>query len=31
MKRWIWEQNAYPDFTYDLKKLETIIQKISIE
>lgn len=31
MKRWIWEQNDYPNFTYDLKKLETIIQKISIE
>lgn len=31
MKRWIWEQDDYPNFTYDLKKLETIIQKISIE
>ena len=31
MKKWIWEQDDYPHFTYDLKKIETIIQKISIE
>ncbi|NQY92739.1 MAG: Fic family protein [Campylobacteraceae bacterium] len=31
MKKWIWEQNDYPNFTYDLKKLENLIQKISIE
>ena len=31
MKRWIWEQEDYPNFTYDLKKLETLIQKISFE
>ena len=31
MKRWIWEQENYPDFTYDLKKLESLIQKISLE
>ena len=31
MKRWIWEQDNYPNFTYDLKKLENLIQKISLE
>ncbi len=31
MKKWIWEQSDYPNFTYDLKKLEYLIQKISIE
>lgn len=31
MKRWIWEQDDYPNFTYDLKKLEHLIQKISLE
>lgn len=31
MKRWIWEQDNYPNFTYDLKKLEYLIQKISLE
>ncbi len=31
MKRWIWQQDDYPNFTYDSKKLEAIIQKISIE
>ncbi len=31
MKRWIWEQENYPDFTYDLKKLEGLMQKISFE
>jgi len=31
MKRWIWQQDNYPNFTYDLKKLEYLIQKISIE
>lgn len=31
MKRWIWEQDDYPNFTYDLKKLEYLIQKISLE
>ena len=31
MKRWIWEQENYPNFTYDSKKLENLIQKISLE
>lgn len=31
MKRWIWEQDNYPNFTYDLKKLEHLIQNISLE
>ncbi len=31
MKRWIWEQENYPDFTYDFKKIEHLIQKISLE
>ncbi len=31
MKRWIWEQDDYPNFTYDLNKLEHLIQKISLE
>ena len=31
MKRWIWEQDNYPHFTYDLKKLEPLIQNISLE
>jgi Fic family protein len=31
MKKWIWEQENYPNFTYDSKKLENLIQKISRE
>jgi len=31
MKRWIWEQENYPNFMYDSKKLERLIQKISLE
>lgn len=31
MKRWIWEQEDYPNFTCDYKRLEHLIQKISIE
>ena len=31
MKRWIWQQYGYPNFTYDVKKLEDLIQKISLE
>lgn len=31
MKRWIWEQENYPNFMYDSKKLEGLIEKISIE
>ncbi|MFA6145655.1 MAG: DUF4172 domain-containing protein [Sulfurimonas sp.] len=30
MKRWIWEQDAYPHFTYDLNTLEQLIQEISL-
>ena len=31
MKPWIWERENYPDFTYDLKRLENLIQEISRE
>jgi Fic family protein len=31
MKRWIWQQDDYPKFTYDFEKLENLLQKISIE
>lgn len=31
MKKWIWQQKNYPNFTYDFKKLEDLIQKISLE
>lgn len=31
MKKWIWQQNNYPNFTYDFAKLENLIQKISLE
>ncbi|NQY52294.1 MAG: Fic family protein [Campylobacteraceae bacterium] len=31
MKRWIWEQENYPNFTYDMHKLESLIEKISLE
>lgn len=31
MKRWIWQQDDYPNFTYDSKRLEELIQKISME
>lgn len=30
MKKWIWQQENYPNFTYDSKKLEVLIQKVSI-
>ncbi|MFH0708962.1 MAG: DUF4172 domain-containing protein [Pseudomonadota bacterium] len=30
MKRWIWEQDAYPHFTYDLNTLEQLIQEVSL-
>ena len=30
MKKWIWQQENYPNFTYDFKKLESLIQKVSI-
>jgi Fic family protein len=29
MKRWIWERETYPHFTYDLNTLEHLIQEIS--
>lgn len=31
MKRWIWEQQDYPHFTYDLNRLEHLIQEVSLE
>ena len=31
MKRWIWEMESYPNFTYDLKKLQRLIEDISRE
>ena len=31
MKRWIWEQEDYPNFTYVSKRLESLIPKISLE
>ena len=30
MKKWIWQQENYPNFTYEFKKLESLIQKVSI-
>ena len=30
MKKCIWQQENYPNFTYDFKKLESLIQKVSI-
>jgi Fic family protein len=31
MKEWIWQQDDYPNFTYDSRRLEALIQKISLE
>jgi len=31
MKRWIWEMESYPNFTYDLKRLGKLIEEISRE
>jgi len=31
MKRWIWEHDEYPNFTYDIKKLNPLIEKVSQE
>lgn len=31
MKQWIWEQTDYPNFTYDIKKLLPLIEKVSQE
>lgn len=30
MKRWMWEQEDYPLFTYDLNTLEYLIQEVSL-
>lgn len=30
MKRWIWEQSGYPNFTYDIKKLTPLLEKVSL-
>ncbi len=30
-KKWIWEQDNYPYFTYDINKLAHLIQKVSLE
>lgn len=30
MKRWIWERETYPHFTYDLNRLEHLIQEVSL-
>jgi Fic family protein len=31
MKKWIWQQENYLNFTYEFKKLESLIQKVSIQ
>lgn len=31
MKKWIWQEKDYPNFTYDFKRLEHLIQEISRE
>lgn len=31
MKRWIWEQEQYPNFTYDRKKLAQLLEDVSKE
>ena len=31
MKRWIWEQENYPDFFYDTAKLQLLLEKTSKE
>ncbi len=31
MKRWIWQYDNYPNFTYQFEKLEHLLQKISME
>ncbi|QIR75856.1 Fic family protein [Sulfurospirillum diekertiae] len=31
MKRWIWQYNNYPHFTYNFERLEQLLQKISME
>ena len=31
MKRWIWQYESYPNFTYQFEKLEHLLQKISME
>ncbi len=29
--KWIWQYNEYPDFTYDRKILDPLVQKITLE
>ena len=31
MKRWIWEQENYPNFVYDISKLQLLLEKTSKE
>jgi len=31
MKRWIWQQEGYPHFKYDLRKLEALLEKVAQE
>ncbi len=31
MKRWIWQQEGYPHFEYDLSKLEAFLEKVAQE
>jgi len=31
MKRWIWQQQDYPHFKYDSKKLESLLEKVAQE
>jgi len=31
MKKWIWQRDDYPNFTYDRTKLTTLVEKISQE
>lgn len=31
MKRWIWQYENYPNFTYQFEKLEHLLQKIAME
>ncbi len=30
INRWIWEQEDYPNFTYNSKKINPLIQKVSL-
>ena len=31
MKKWIWERDEYPNFTYDISRLESLLQAVSQE